>query len=370
MTPNSRQSYYFELIRGERKGFSATLLRGILRVASALFGMVVSLRNWLYDRQWLKSESSLVPLVLSVGNITAGGTGKTPVTLMLAQEFNNTRLAILSRGYKSPAEKRSTPTLLSRGSGPQYPAKECGDEPFLLASRLPKAIVIVGKNRRAGAAIAKELGVEAILLDDGLQHRSLKRDFDIVVMNASDLFGQGFLLPRGLLRDPITSLRRADLIVVNHVLDSAHALALEQKIRPFTAAPVVGTQMAVASVKTLEGRSISLTGKQVSIFCGIAHPQQFRQQVEALGAHVVNHHYLSDHGSFDTDALLQFSEACRSKGAQYLICTEKDRVKLSPEHRHSLEIAYLEMHLRMISGEEHWKAFVAKAKAKLATVGR
>src|SRR5690606_3839799 len=131
----------------------------------------------------------------------------TPVTLMIAKEFYEThKIAIISRGYRSPAEKVATPLTLSVGKGPLHSAAYCGDEPFLLSENLPKAFVYVGKDRTKSATLASKVGAEIALLDDGMQHRSIARDYEVVVMDIEDLFGHGFYLPRGFLRESPKSL--------------------------------------------------------------------------------------------------------------------------------------------------------------------
>lgn len=362
------QIYFSEIVTGKRKGLFAFLLRGALYILSFGFQWLVACRNWAFDRRYLSRYSPPVPLVISVGNIVAGGTGKTPVTLMLAKEFYpETFLAILSRGYKSKAEKLSTPVVLCRGNGPVYSADYCGDEPFLLAQHLPKALVIVGKNRYAASNMASESGAHLILLDDGMQHRRLARDREVVVVNAQDVFGQGYFLPRGFLREEKTALSRADLVIINHVRDQEHFQTIQQKLLPFTIAPAVGTKMEVASIWGFEKNLISsIQGKKVGIFCGIANPFQFQQTVEMQGAQVVSHKFVSDHESLEIKSLQSFSENCYSLGAEMLLCTEKDFVKLNKMDKFPLPIAWLQMKLTIVEGQGNWHAFIKQAKEALA----
>jgi tetraacyldisaccharide 4'-kinase len=362
------QQYILEVMRSQRKGLGADILRGTLHAASLGYSCAVSCRNWAFEQKFLKQVSPPVPLIISVGNIVAGGTGKTPVTLMLAQEFyQKTPLAIISRGYRSQAEKKRFPIMLSQGNGPLYSADQCGDEPFLLASRLPKALVVVGKDRLRSAQLAAANGAEAIILDDGMQHRYLARDFDIIVINANDPFGQGYLLPRGLLREKLTSLKRADLIIFNHVHDLPHYQSLKQKLASYSSAATIGTRMEITQVCDQNESPIVLKGKRVGIFCGIANPENFEKVLNELGAIIVAKQFLPDHKGLDASQLRQFSQDSKCKGAECLICTEKDFVKVPPLDQIELPLAYVKMQLKIVEDEQNWRDFISKAKSKLAS---
>lgn len=364
---NSWHVYFTEVITGRRRGPFASLLRGGLRLLSWGYQTAVAGRNWGYDKGYFCRYYPPVPLVISIGNIVAGGTGKTPVTLMIAKEFYpDVPLAILSRGYKSRAEKMSKPVVLCKGEGPIHPAEYCGDEPYLLAQHLPKAHIIVGRNRYAASNIASHDGAKVILLDDGMQHRTLERDLEVVVVNALDAFGQGYFLPRGFLREDVRSLSRADLIIINRVSDIAHFEEVSEKLIPYTKAPAVGTKMEVSEILDCNGNAVSIAGKTVGIFCGIADPLQFKSTVESQGAHVVAHKFSADHEAIQPLVLEEFADTCHQKGADILVCTEKDYVKLSYWTKTSLPIVWLRMHLSIVAGEPNWRAFISKAKADLA----
>lgn len=361
------ERYVLEVIKGKRHGLVAACLRPLLRLASWGFEFLVTCRNWAFDHGWFKRYFPPVPLVISVGNIVAGGTGKTPVSLMLAQEFyDDFVIAILSRGYRSPAEKLANPITLSSGHGPQHPASYCGDEPYLLSQNLPKALVFVGKDRDKASHMAAQAGANIILLDDGMQHRRLARDLEVVVMDASDPFGQGHFLPSGFLRDSRSSLMRADLIILNHVVDKEHFEAMKSEIGHHADAPVVGTRMDLVEVLELCGRKVpSLKGKKVGIFCGIAQPEKFMKTIEQAGAEVIDQFCISDHDGFDAENLQDFAQTSLARGADLLICTEKDRVKLSNSLSCSLPICWVKMKLTLVEGVPHWNDFIDNAKTML-----
>ena len=359
--------YFIDLAKGKQRGPGAWLLRMLMRVLSWLYQIAIGCRNWAYDRGWLKRYTPPVPVVISVGNIVAGGTGKTPVTLMLAKEFyQQVPLAILSRGYRSAAEKLSNPIILSRGQGPMHPASYCGDEPFMLSQNLPKAFVFVGKDRHKSSLMAARAGAQLILLDDGMQHRRLARDFEVVVMDACDPFGQGYFLPRGFLREGLKALSRADLIVLNHVHDRERFLATRKKIARYTTAPVVATKIEVEAVLDLQGYPVeSLKNKRVGVFCGIAHPDYFENTVLSLGAYIVASYPIADHVDYDPEALATFAINCREQGAEYLVCTEKDRVKLVDSLELAIPVIWVRMKLAFVEGKSLWDQFIEQAKNDL-----
>lgn len=361
------ENYFLDVITGKQKGILSSLLKGLLWVLCWPYRLYIACRNWIFDQGWVSRYFPPVPVVISIGNIVVGGTGKTPVTLMIAHEFYKEFLvAVLSRGYRSQAEKLPIPIVLCKGEGPMQSASFCGDEPFLIAQNIPKAYVIVGKNRHKASDIAARAGAQVILLDDGMQHRRLARDYEVVVMDTTDPFGQGYFLPRGLLREGVESLARADLIIMNHIKDNASFETIKKIVSKYSTAPVVGTRMEVVRVETFDGESInSLHGKKVGIFCGIAHPEYFKGTVEKEGAIIVDHAYAGDHKSLDTHSLANFAEHCKGLGAEILLCTEKDKVKILDIKKLALPLAYLKMHLRLLEGQEEWSLFMDGIKDDL-----
>jgi tetraacyldisaccharide 4'-kinase len=361
------ETYYLDVITGKRTGFLPSILKIVLHPISWIFQFFVILRNWAFDHGWLRRYSPPVPVVISIGNIVAGGTGKTPLTCLLAKEFyDSVSIAILTRGYRSKAESLAVPIVLSRGQGPMHPASFCGDEPYMISQNFPKAFIFVGKDRHKSSDMAAKVGVKLILLDDAMQHRRLARDFEIVVMDAGDPFGQGYFLPRGLLREGMRALARADLIVLNHIYDHERFVNMRQKIGSYTTAPVVATKTEVSRILDLSGRPIeSLQGKSVGIFCGIAHPEYFQDTVKRQGALIVASYSIPDHMEYNFDTLAEFAKNCKGKGAEMLLCTEKDRVKIVEALQLAIPIAWIQMQLVFVEGEAQWRTFVNGIKANL-----
>ncbi len=367
MISKKLELYLKDIVRGRRKGLMAFFIKAILLPLSWLYGLGVNFRNRLYEMGWMRRYVPPVPLVISVGNIVAGGTGKTPVTLLLAGAFyERFTVAILSRGYRSKVEKLDTPVMLCEGHGPNLPASYCGDEPYLFAQRLPKAIVIVGGNRKKASFLAAKAGAEVILLDDGMQHRRLARDFDVVVVDVGDPFGQGYYLPRGFLRDEIGSLARANLIILNHISDTEQFINVKMQLKPYSTAPVIGTKGSIIAIRDLKGQEIVLLEeKNVGMFCAIAHPEYFRRTLEQEGFKVVHELILADHDTIREKNLEQFAQASLKKGAKWLICTEKDRVKLQDQLDFALPILWVQLELRVVAGQDEWQNFLKQAEAKI-----
>jgi tetraacyldisaccharide 4'-kinase len=303
-----------DIIEGRKK---APVRLSLLRAAGALFETGVKLRHFAYDQKLLSIYRSSLP-VISVGNILAGGAGKTPFVCLLARLLcRRAKVAILLRGYRSAAEKRALPRVVH----PSDCADLCGDEALLLKHKFPEVEVIVGKDRVAGARMAEERGAEVILLDDGMQHRRLHRDCDIALLPADDPFGEKTsFLPGGFLRDTRGRLAKVDLIGLTNVRDAEQFVELKQCVAEYTRAPVFGLQQ-----KVVGGEKI--VGKKVALFCAIGRPHRFIRTVQELGAEIVHMQIAPDHRKLPPG----FEKEALQKGADLLVCTEKDAVKMTQE---------------------------------------
>lgn len=313
---------------------------------SWLFTQIIRLRHWLYDKGWIGQKHAPLPVV-SVGNLVVGGVGKTQVVLLLAKKLED--VAILSRGFRGKAEKRKEPLVVSTH---QHLPSECGDEPWLLASRLPKAQVIVNRDRYLSSLKAKKLGARVLILDDGMQHRRLFRDIEIVVLEGKDPLGGGRFLPSGLLREDPKRLAKADLVIF---MGQPSKTDLE-KVMGLAQSPYATAQIKISGIYDLKGEGFpSIKGKKIGLFCGIGNPERFVSSVEALGAVVVATKYLADHKKIQAEELKRFASFCKEKGAQYLLCTEKDKVKL-PEIllMPPLLLGWVKVDLEIIKNQEAW----------------
>ncbi|MDE3045404.1 MAG: tetraacyldisaccharide 4'-kinase [Verrucomicrobiota bacterium] len=274
------------------------------------------LRNLLYDRGWLPVYRVGIPVV-SIGNLSVGGTGKTPLVILFAQQFKHRKVAILARGYRAE-------------NG------QLNDEMRVIQRHVPEASLYQDGDRVALARQAEADGAELILLDDGFQHRRLHRDFDCVVVRPEDFSDR--YLPQGLLRDSPKQLRRA------------HAL--------FSYAPVA--QAIQLGVQPLV--SEDLRGKAVGLFCGIGHPERFKKTVAGLGAFVLAELYIGDHEPIGERRLRSFYEKCKPLGIRYLVCTEKDWVKLPVTE---LPILCVSIQARVVANLDAWKNLLQKIEKRL-----
>jgi tetraacyldisaccharide 4'-kinase len=274
-------------------------------------------RNHLYDKQIIKSVR-FPGFVISIGNLTWGGTGKTALTLQLASFLINQkyRVAIVSRGYR-----RSTRGLkvVSDGSGPECKWKECGDEPFLLASKLPGATVLVAKRRIEALSYFETARVDVILLDDAFQHRKIARDLDLVLVDASENITTQRVIPFGKLREEPQSIHRADAVILTHQSE-AHP----ETTRWF----VENTKKSVFHADYVAEDPDLIRGKKIGAFCGIGAPQHFFQMLKQNGADVVASKSFPDHHRFSTQEIEKIRDVSLKNGAEFFVTTEKDAVRL------------------------------------------
>lgn len=362
------ENYITEVMRGNKRGLFSSLIRLFLHLLSFPYRLIVFSRNWLYDHEWFRQYQPPVPVVISIGNLVAGGSGKTPATLMVAAAFyGQNLLGILSRGYRSPAEKLPSPVMLCAGKGPLHSAAYCGDEPYLLADNLPESFIFVGRDRYKSANMAAKSGVELLLLDDGMQHRRLDRDYDVVVVDGSQCLASQYYLPRGFLRESLASLSRADLVLINHIEDEAQFEKQKETLSKFSAAPMIGTRLDVDRILNLQGEGVAaLSGKKVGVFCAIANPANFLKTVQSLGAEVVATEYYPDHYNFQQDRLTQLIDKFHAMGAEMVVCTEKDKVKIPNIPNLPVPIVWVKMKLVLVAGEEEWNRFLGKVKKDLS----
>jgi len=295
----------------------------LLRLPAFLFSLLIRLRAALYRWRVLPSYRAPVP-VISVGNLAVGGTGKTPVTdylvkLLLARGL---RVAVVSRGYGGAGVEGEG--LVSNGSGPIAGPAAAGDEPYLLARRNPRALVLVNPRRRDAVAAAVRQGAEVVILDDGFQHLAVARDLDIVLLDAARPFGNGRVLPAGRLREPLAALNRADLLLLTRY--SGGALPSLPVVKPILCC----RHQLAAEVFDLKGEPrplAELAGRRVVAFAGIADPQAFFAALSACGMVLVATFPLPDHTCYGGELLAQLGAAAGA--ADCLVTTEKDGVKLA-----------------------------------------
>ncbi len=323
-----------------------------LAVCAFPYGLGSRLRPLLYEQGFFKSRT-LHGAVVSVGNLTVGGTGKTPAVVMLARWARDRgyRPAVLSRGYGGKAWDK----VLEVSDGKRIKAGplEAGDEPCLLAKRLPEVPLIVSEKRfHAGLFAREKFGSDLFILDDGFQHLGLKRDLDLVLMDASNPFGNGHLLPWGPLREPVSHLVRADAFIMTRTPDHDQT-AIDFIEKRFSRTPVFWADHVPAKIVFPHSNDVRdpdfIKGKPVSAFAGIAHPKKFKDTLIRLGADIVHFKGFHDHHPFTQNDLKTLIEVKEQTGARYLLTTEKDWTRLSALNPMIPELAYLEIEFKLLS---------------------
>jgi tetraacyldisaccharide 4'-kinase len=306
----------------------------------------------------LRRRKQLPCRVISIGNLTLGGTGKTPLTLWVARWFQKQgwRVAVLSRGYGG--QPGNPCQVVSTGGGPLVPWHRVGDEPYLLARALPGIPVLVAPDRYVGGRYACDhLGTQVMVLDDGFQHIALHRDLDVVLIDSSNPFGHGALIPRGVLREPLHALQRADAIVLTRT-DMAQATlpSLCEQIRRCTARQPIYAMKTVAEALLQDGQCVPegvarLQQQRVVAFAGIGNSQSFAFTLARLGIDVAVLFAFPDHHPYsEEDWRTMITLACQ-RGAACLVTTEKDAVRLAPEWQSPVPVYALRIGVRFVGAE-------------------
>jgi tetraacyldisaccharide 4'-kinase len=294
-----------------------------------MYGRGVALRNYLYEKGIFEVHD-LGARTISVGNITVGGTGKTPLVAYIAAELadRGEKVCILTRGYGR--EDESKRVLVSDGESVLADAVTGGDEPVELAHKLlGKAIVIADADRVGAAEWAKrKFGVTAFVLDDGFQHRKIKRDIDLVCVDATDPFGGGNLVPAGRLREPTPNLARASVVVITRVEQVGDISDLRSQISDLAPrTKIVESRSSLSEIKTLTKGS-EVRGRAFA-FCGLGNPQSFFTLLAETHLEICGTHALRDHQTYRQSDIDAIEKLARSAGAEALITTGKDAVKLA-----------------------------------------
>jgi len=288
-------------------------------------------RNWLYDHQLLPIHSVSDTFVISIGNLTYGGTGKTPLAIKLLEALRGESVSLVTRGYRGEYQEKDLPLQVQSDSDPRV----VGDEPLLIKRSVPEVKVIVDPDRVRGVKFAH---TPIALLDDGMQHRRLARDLEIVVVDGENPF------PFFRLREFPSSLKRADFVVVmggTYSPDRPFIRMKREFVGPWDAA--------------------HLKGQKVALFCGVGRPEQVVKGVEEAGATLVKTLFLPDHVTPSREKLDDFIASCENSKATVILCTEKDWVKL-PTHIYGQKVAPLKIGLKILEGEEHWDKLITTCK--------
>jgi tetraacyldisaccharide 4'-kinase len=338
------------------KSFLTRIFLFPVYLLSLFYGGVIWVRVFLYTSGLLKPKR-LPCRVISVGNITVGGTGKTPLVMALARGLmeRGIPVAILSRGYK---RKRRSRTLVSDGHSILLSPDESGDEPYLMAGSLKGIPILVGKDRFVNGRTAfLQFGVHALLLDDGYQHLQLYRDLNILLIDSSIGFGDCHLLPRGLLREPLSYLRRADLFLLTKVEHTEECQRVEEKLReihPFS--PIFHSHyepLGLIGPKGEQEDLLSLRGKRALVISGIANPSYFSSLLKKCGMEIVKEAIFPDHHLYTEEDLASLEK--QGSGADWFVTTEKDMVKMLKLNIGHLPIRALRIGIRIWEEETFYQ---------------
>ena len=375
------EQFAIDVILDRRYGKRAALLRWFLYGLSWLFRGGVQTRLWLYRRRIIRNHSPAC-LVISVGNLTVGGTGKTPVVEMFARTLQDRgrRVAILSRGYKSKRPpllrrlqrkwlglERSEPRTVHDGTRVLLDSRLSGDEPYMLAKSLGDVIVLVDKDRvRAAKFAVKKYRCDTLILDDGMQYLTLQHRLDVCLIDAQAPFGNEFLLPRGTLREPPRNLQRAHYIFITKSPATGNE-ALIARLRKYNrTAEIIQTWHEALYLQNLyvpgDRRSLDfLEGQYIAAISGIARPESFEEKLTALGAKLEITKRFADHHRFTDEELEEFSNRCARRDLDAIITTEKDSVRF-PSRFEGLKVPvyYLRVEIGILEGQASWDRLVER----------
>ena len=350
----SLESFFREVISPKRP-LHLMPVYGLLRLVSPFYSLVQRLRAQLY-RQKIFPTRRLDCRVISIGNLTLGGTGKTPMVMMAADTLRRQgfKPAILSRGYGG--NSTAPVNVVCDGQQILLLPEAVGDEPVMMARRLKTVPVLTGRNRyETGQYAIEHFGVDVLILDDGYQHLSLHRDLNILLCDAARPFGNGVVFPAGELREPLDALQRADIICRTRCRDECLSDAIDSWNR--RKVPVVRTAYQVVSVihlqKGEETGIEKLQDRPVAAFCGIAHPLDFFHMLEQVPVRIVHQNFFPDHHPYSTDELKKIENRAKQSGAQCIVTTEKDAVKLR-NHPFELPAYAVRIELEILEGQEEF----------------
>lgn len=347
-----------------------TISQTLLWPLTLPYAGVVSLRTRAY-RTGLLRQKRLDGIVISVGNLTTGGTGKTPMVLWIAERLlaEQKRVGILTRGYRGGSKLQTESAPTSANGAVAGGETSSSDEVQLLTHRLSDHVAFgVGADRFARGTELSKKGVEWFVLDDGFQHLQLARDVEIVLIDATNPFGGGYLLPAGRLREPRRALARADIIVITR---SEYTPALEAAIRRYTAAPIFHARANLESIHAInDSRSIDPRSGQkdekLFAFCGIGNPSAFVDDLRSWGYSVAGSKFFPDHHRYSRQDANDIEAAAREAGAMALICTEKDKFNLAPVQWRAENVWYCRISFQVSREDEFWRAIKAKAESRSA----
>ena len=376
----SLETFFLEVVFEERHDFKAKATRVVLFGGSKIFTVAVKIRRWLYNWRILR-DKTLGVQVIAIGNLTVGGTGKTPVVEKFARELQNAgrKVAILSRGYRSKPvpihtkflnkillrEDHTPPRIVSDGKSLLLDSELAGDEPYMLASNLKDVVVLVDKDRvKSGRYAIEKFGCDTLLLDDGFQYWDLRgRRHDVVLIDRQQPFGNEHLLPRGTLREPPSHLARAHTIFITK--SDGKTAELRERIAKLnsTAAVIecVHQPLYFEDVFTGERKGLELlAGKKAASLSGIAQPESFEQSLVKLGGELVYSKRFADQHRFTQQEILNTINRAKKRQAEIIVTTQKDAVRFPKIDRRDLSFYFMRVEIKIVAGANDFQDCVSK----------
>ena len=374
------ETFGLEVIFEQRRGKLATLVRSLLYLLSKVFQVLVKIRLFLYQARILR-DTTLGIQVIAIGNLTVGGTGKTPVVEKFARELQKQgrTVAILSRGYRSRPQPlaqwflnrillradSTPPRVVSDGKSLLLDSDTAGDEPYMLASNLQDVVVLVDKDRvKSGRYAIENFGCDTLLLDDGFQYWKLAgRRQDVVLIDCQQPFGNEKLMPRGTLREPHSHLARASTIFITK--SDGNTGELRERIAKLnsTAAVIecVHHPLYFEDVFSGERQGLDfLKGKKVASLSGIAQPESFEQSLVKVGGELVYSKRFADHHRFTQQEILNAINRAKKRQAEIIITTQKDAVRFPKIDRRDLPIFFMRVEIKIVAGANDFQDCVSK----------
>lgn len=376
------EQYFVDLLHGRRRGRFDLSLLDLLFVASRFYRAVVMFRIWLYESRIIRNRS-IGCLVVSIGNLSCGGTGKTPVVEVFARSISakGRKVAILSRGYRSKprslGEKLAhmfskgkielPPKVVSDGQNLLLDYTYSGDEPYMLASNLPNVAVLVDKDRvKSGLYAIDNFGTDVLIMDDGFQYLMLRPHINIVLVDSTDPFGNGHVLPRGMLREPVRNIKRADYIFLTKSDGGHRLLHLKKFLRRYNRRAEIiecchrPKYLEMVYNKSCRLELTALKGAKVAAISAIACPASFEAFLCSLGAELVAQKHYADHHSYTQQEMIDFVNTAKASGADYIVTTEKDAVRVPRLDRVDVPMYFLRIEIDILSGRENFDQCISR----------
>ena len=377
------EQYFIEIIRERRKAPFDSFVKGLLFVASRFYLRAINTRIWMYDNRVIRYRA-IGCLVVSIGNLTCGGTGKTPIVEIFARTLSQKgrRVAVLSRGYRSK-DKRGffeklrkrlfskkmevPPRVVSDGKNLLHDSITAGDEPYMLASNLKDVAVLVDKDRvKSGLYAIDEFGTDVLILDDGFQYLRLKAHINIILVDSTSPFDNHHVLPRGLMREPIEHILRADYVFLTKSDGSPRLRHLKEFIRKHNhRAEIIECCHKPKYLEEVFDRGRrhpleSLQGKKIASISAIANPASFEGFLEDLGGELVLKRHYADHHRYRQQEMIDFINDAKAAGAELIVTTEKDAVRMPRLDRRDIDIQFLRVEIDILSGQENFDQCISR----------